>query len=340
MQNFQLEPTRYQKRIYTLHSTGTLSETVVDVTRLFHLTFGVQVKQLGHGEFVFLPGRYSDFVRTGAYAWNTLTPIVSAAGLWLLGYEDIYTQSEPTYSDWTIAEKRNGRYEPHFLWGHIAYGATKSGNSKAAEIAKHISFSLSAASFRLRDACREYNFQSEIARSALFGDELEFSNVRAIELEIALQSLLVEMAATRDYLASILSGYVFGGLGVGTMASLFKELKKRPIDHPVAEVVLRICDRSNPLAWMERLGSFRDVIVHSTPIGALSGRGLLKARSIDLNGQQLLRMEFPVPSNPRAPDDKLRVDALANFSEFNGELRRFATLVAENSPFKPEVPVL
>lgn len=227
------------------------------------------------------------------------------------------------------------------LWSQIGNTCRQAGDTSAADLARSITFSLRASALRLRDCAKEYHWQNSNAVVQKQRPGGRFSNIKSFDLDIALHSLLVEMGSARDYLAHFISRQMLKERSpVDAMVALHERAKrgKLPSASPhsvLIDEVLKICDEEHSEGWMARLGEFRNIIVHRSPISSLAERHFLIADTVSVGDHALYQIRFPIPSDPFNTSASEQVDALNHFLDLHRRLRAFAQLVAEASGIKP-----
>ena len=260
----------------------------------------------------------------------------------LIGWERISLASDHQSSMWHVSDPNQGEAGPLALpadqWSAISHAARRKGQIQLAETARNISFSLQTSSLRLRDISREYGRQNLIAVRSGYKEGTRFSNVETFELFMARHSFLVEMGSLRDYLARFISTSVLPGLRTDSMWKLCKKLRRVAPSHPVGREVLRICDERRPDGWMARLGRFRDVIVHETPIRSIGPSTRLTVKASLVGEHTFLLMDLGIPSDPVDRTNKSYVDALTHFRVMIVDMLQFARFIAASSPVPPEIP--
>jgi hypothetical protein len=273
---------------------------------------------------------------------------IRALGLDLIGIEQNFetAQGEPPNGLWRQFEptQKERKYEFRIVdtWGGIANACRECGKETAAELARHVAFSLRGSELKLRDCAREYAWQNEHAVFAKIREDGPFSNLKSFDLDLALHSTLVEMGTARDYLARFISAVIFREYNaVDAMSDLYRRAKsgalnnEEPTRKRLIDELLVICDKDHPDSWMARLGRYRNIIVHHAPIGSLAERDFLIAKRITTASTHLVRVVFPISADPLTPKSSDEVDALERVLELQRKLRDFARLVADCSGISP-----
>jgi hypothetical protein len=275
---------------------------------------------------------------------------IRALGLDLIGVEQNFETApgEPPNSIWRQFDlpQKERTYEFRIVdtWGGIANACNERNDKEAAELARHVAFSLRGSELKLRDCAEEYTWQNEHAVFAKIREDGPFSNLKSFDLDLALHSTLVEMGTARDYLARFISEFIFREPNpVDAMAGLYKRAKggalqcdEAPSRKRLVDELLVICDKDRPDGWMARLGRYRNIIVHHAPIGSLAERKFLVAKQIKTSSSYLVRIVFPITADPFGKENPgQNVDALERILELQRQLRGFARLVADCSGISP-----
>lgn len=261
-------------------------------------------------------------------------------GLDLIGWEAISEINGTTHSTWYLFDSDTGMHGIDD-WAGVAYAAHLAKDAEAESVARHISFSMNAASLRLRDISQAYHFQCLHVVQSKIGCGRRFQNVEMFDLYMALHSFLTEACSARDYLARFIALRVSkfaGSTKIGTMNALFQRLMKEGSNNePLLHEILAICDKAKPDSWMARLGRFRNLIVHEAPIRSLSKDTFLVANPVEISGRILPSIYVDIPSDPFS-DTPTFVDALAHFRGLMLRLLSFSKSVITASPIKPRIP--
>ncbi|HEV2126304.1 MAG TPA: hypothetical protein VGW38_26405, partial [Chloroflexota bacterium] len=218
----------------------------------------------------------------------------------------------------------------------IAHSAREAGEAETADVVRHVSFALAAASHRLRDLSDAYasQLQHALANGTQHGDK--FTNLGTFDLYLACHSFLVEACSARDYLARFLAKHVYGGVAADSVAQLLKRYKDALPGHPVQELLKKANDRKSPDAWMVRLNEYRDIITHRAPISYLGLHSYIRLQVRQVNTDlSIPRAVFEVPDDPFAQGRSSFCDALDLFRRYHGKLMEFADFLVAYSPYPP-----
>jgi hypothetical protein len=277
---------------------------------------------------------------------NQYYKAIRSFGLDMIGHEEIpHGDGETEYSIWhTFQPHRTFLGGADDLWTAIANTLHADGNKDETELAKRIAFTLRIATLRLRDCAREYAWQNDYAVHQHAVANRGFGNLKTFDVGMALHSLLADMGTARDYLATFISEFILrDAKPVDSMPSLYGRVKVGSLKSSNASVqklidtVRTVCDRGRAEAWMARLGEFRNIVIHRSPLVNLSDSPLLQARTVQLGNSVLYQVHFGVPSDPFVEGSK-QEDALQHFRGLLLNLLEFAHDVAAASGIKPTVP--
>lgn len=276
----------------------------------------------------------ADVVDTHAYRSEFLR-----LGLDLVGWESLSEIDGTMHAHWTLFTLNNGTGGIDD-WSGIAYAAHLIGDIEASEMARHVSFSLQAASLRLRDISQAYGWQCLHVVNSKTACGQRFGNIETFDLFVALHAFLTEACSARDYLAKFIARKVLSlpdPATIGTMSALHRRLKVGILPATaLSQEVLKICDKRSADGWMARLGHFRDLIVHEAPISTFSESVYLVAKPITVGGLTLPSIYVGIRRDPFVNDGAF-VDALVHFRWLMLQLLAFSRLVIASSPIRPQV---
>jgi hypothetical protein len=171
------------------------------------------------------------------------------------------------------------------------------------------------------------------------------------------------MSSLRDYLAEFVAQHVLVTEMPNNphtkMSTLRKELKKRTdIGHPAARRLLEMTSEENN-GWMAVLSTYRDLVIHHTPVNMTEGLSFLVGKETELKGGfKLPYIQSYLPPDPmRTKRERSRGTSIKTLAEWNrvftgdssakgpdallylhgavGELALLALEMAGYSPVKP-----
>lgn len=337
------------KTAITIKTTGPVKTKSVAYVDEFHLLGGLRAYFSPPDVFIgpcsSQVDQYLEY--SGVQSKSAFLKLLRSKGLNIIGRER-HTEEAFGISDvdWLLVEL-GVKEEIVNIWNGIAIASHTSKNGELTESARNIAFALRTSSLRLRDCSREYGWQNLNSIHMKRGEDALFSNKKSFDLDMALHSVLVEMATARDYLASficqqILADKIFSG--IDSMAKLFTKLST--IDHAklagmsgksIADTILKICDRKSADGWMARLGKFRNIIVHESPLGSVAEKEHLTAKIVRIGEASLFQIYLGIPRDPILSMNSDYCDALTHFHEMLLKLRTFAREVAVASGIAPKI---
>jgi hypothetical protein len=274
--------------------------------------------------------------------------VIRSLGLDFIGHEQFHENGKLFQPVWYLFEPGKKRVEDvENIWAGIAHTSRKMNEIGIAELAEYIVFSLRISSFRLRDISREYEWQNRFAVEKQLPQDGKYSNIKSFDLDMALHAFLVDMGTARDYLARFISVFLLKERRpVDAMPKLYERVKKggtTKLDgkcQVVVDAVLSACDRDQNDSWMAKLGEFRNIIVHRSPLGDLAENEFLIARHLPFQSHVFFSIYLGVPRDPFLSSSSEYVDALSYFRELLLKLRGFAKLVADASGVAPTIPTI
>jgi hypothetical protein len=273
------------------------------------------------------------------------------------------------------AEWRSVHYQPRkawichdakTIWSQIAYAAGKAKSGKLWDCAARISYQVETSIRRLQLLSDGYSTQlSTLLARRQFPDGSRIDDLWTQSVFLSIQSFLTDACVLRDYLAEFAAAFVYR-LGesprITSHAGLLKHLKRASSDDVLTKKLL---EASAANGWLNELGSYRDLVVHSAPLALAQGRLWVWCKAIELaEGKRLPIVRFPLPAQPAAimaarskadyenfqmlieqfagsadVDPSMR-DALRYAHTVMGDLAELALDLASHSPVAPQMPVL
>lgn len=317
-----------------------MSAPSVQEVAIIHLLGGIRAATHPNGHLVLYPRMDgSDVEFPSVRSTNAYIPNVRRLGLMEIGVEELSCEHQLVHSHWYLLEEKVGMSPDdggRDLWSQIAYGAYLAGETIKAEIAGRIAFALAAASRRLRDVSEQYYFQNRAACEARLAPDAGFSNLATFDLYLAIHSCLMEMASARDYLARFIAVDVIKGASSESMSGLRKEIIKKGLSHPLGSLVVSICDKTAG-GWMAQLSEYRDIVVHRSPVTAITQNDYATCREIGLLGGASLRaINVGLPADAFSLKGPSFVDALERLNQLLRLLIAFSREVARQGSVVPQ----
>jgi Flp pilus assembly pilin Flp len=273
-----------------------------------------------------------------------IAALANAVGLDLFGGDEQSGLEGPLVSRiWTPLDGPHaGGLQPADLWRAIARNADGAGDIEYALLARHISYSLTAAEIRLRDASDGYHAQLMAAIQSKTTNGCRFSNIPMRDLQLAFHSVLSELASTRDYLAASVALKLGAPAKIDAM-NRFKEWvsavsRAHLASGPVAAAMLAAYDSGSADPWLHQLTEYRNLYLHRVPLGSTTSAApaLLTYTIVEHAGTGFPRITMPLDaSDPSAPGQ----DALARFLQLYRAMTRLVKLAADHAPYDTSMPV-
>lgn len=318
-----------------------------------------------------LVGRKVDF-RVKDYA--SLYKAISSFNLLIIGvdfYEHKSQIEAGGYPSW-----RPYFYPPYKAWGHedadriwqnISTGAHKAKNGHLWDLSSRISNLLRVCSWRLREISNLYNVQldSQLKRKN-FNLNSGFYNIQTWQCYTAIQSYLIEACILRDYLSEYAAHFVFSehlenGINISALSGFRKLVLNKSSDDPLFVELKNITSNDG---WLKRLGEYRDLVTHSTPLATAEKRLAAFQKQMPSQFGNIPFISCPLPQNPgeisssrikrgmfedfekllnittfMKPNEK-SMDGLIYCHSSLSNLSDLANKLATRSPVKPEIRTL
>jgi hypothetical protein len=255
-------------------------------------------------------------------------------GLEVIGAEEESFNLVPAVQIWHLLDG-DGVVDPSIPWSGVGVAAREAGQHEVINVAKNISFALTATSLRLRDISREYRRQHEFAIDNKMKPGNGFAWVHTLDLYLALHAFLTEACSARDHLAIFLSETVFKCGRLKMPGLIKKNGAKIPVGHTIRDDLLKITKADGDDGWMAWMGALRDLVVHEAPIHSLGGATKITANVIQVGPRQVYMMDFGIPRRGVRGDGTDLVDALTLCRMFALRLMKFALAVVQFSPLAP-----
>lgn len=251
------------------------------------------------------------------------------------------------------------------LWQNIRTGAHTKKIGHLWDLSSRIAHQLRITAWRLKEISNAYKLQLDACiKRGEFKDNAHFSDEFTWICSMAVQAFLVDACILRDHLAEYASNYIYKehveqkNLKITTLSSLLKYVINK-LDKKEG-LALELSEISSENGWLKKLGVYRDLIVHSSPLSNAERKTYAIEKLLDLSGVNIPYIIFPIPDNPEkiykfrgSLESYDNFDVLySNFTEiFEGgystdaltychhslsELARLALKMGDTSPVKPE----
>ncbi len=267
--------------------------------------------------------------------------LADAVGLTLFGGDQQSGLEGPLVSRvWTPLNGANsGGLQPADVWRAIAGNAHKAGDTDYALLARHLSYSLTAAGIRLRDTSDDHHAQLTAAIERREKSGARFANIPLQNLQLAFHSVLSELASARDYIAASLAQQLGAPAKIDAM-NRFKEWvtadsRAHMTSGPVVSVMLAAYDATSADPWLHHLTEYRNLYLHRQPLGSTPTPQFLIYETVEHDGFTFPRISMPLDtSDPSAPG----MDALTRFIQLYRAMTSLVKLAADHTSYDANPP--
>ncbi|CAG2082156.1 hypothetical protein XCY_000059 [Xanthomonas euroxanthea] len=279
----------------------------------------------------------------GPVSFHDACCAAAEVGSYLVGANRVYVMQSPERVEiWSPFPGFTGRSEKTAdAWQGISFSARKAGDEVTAELATYLSLSLQFAGLRMREVCRLHNEQLRWALSAAREPGKRFSNLAMFDLHLAIHSLVAELCAARDYLATMAAIRVNAKKGTDSLARLCSWLKKGANSEfrsdPFVNLLLTAAGTETEPGWLTQLGEMRNRFMHRQPLAAdhASTALLFQTSPTKLGELSTIKLAPFKTYSLEAPEDP-GVTLLRFFQE-TGKLCTAAIAMAKFTPTFPVV---
>ena len=253
------------------------------------------------------------------------------------------------------------------IWSNIGTSAHGSKNGKLWDLGSRISQQLRICSWRLKELSESYHSQLiSVADKADFSKEQRFMNGFTWLCYMSIQSFLVDVCILRDYLSEYIASFLFqaelddASPNITAISGLIKHVlkKKKSNDSLFSELNQITSDNG----WLKKLGSYRDLVVHSAPLAQAEKKLFAIRKTIKIPGGELPSICCPMPKNPREisasrangsmfadfeeqfskyvgieDEENEHIDGLEYCHQILGQISELAYKLALKSPLEPQI---
>ncbi|WP_155413141.1 hypothetical protein [Xanthomonas arboricola] len=211
---------------------------------------------------------------SGPLSFHDACGAAEEVGSYLVGVNRVHVMQSPERVEfWSPFPGFTGKSEKTAdAWQGVSFSARKAGDEVTAELATYLSFSLEFAGLRMREVCRLHNEQLRWALATPRESGKRFSNVAMFDLHLAIHSLVAELCAARDYLATMAAIGVNARKGTDSLARLCSWLKKEANSEfrsdPFVNLLLTAAGTETEPGWLTQLGEMRNRFMHRQPLAA------------------------------------------------------------------------
>jgi hypothetical protein len=316
-----------------------------------------------------LDGKHAQFQLKSYYS---IFNDIESLGLKVIGvdfYESTFELDGIVPPEWRTYHKKNKILWPSWdaiqIWGNIGHGAFEKEDGFLWDLASRISYQLNTCTLRLREVSLSYNNQLD---AQLKGNDFipDKNDGFTSFIYLAIQAVLIDACILRDYIAEFVSSYLilpnYPHLNtVTTMANLKKQLSKVNIYENI--FLKQLYEQTEESGWLNILGNYRDLIIHSAPLAQARKKFFIKTSFIEISQEKKQPIIIcPIPINPsqirnlRASgtyfkdfknqfetfaglisDEKTSIDGLQYIHQIFGELSQHLIQLATYSPIEPKM---
>lgn len=303
--------------------------------RSFHLTGGIRCYDTEPPHLLFRPRTISGkTLKLGTDSYRNAYLTIKKNGLNVLGVEHFYGSSESTQMpppDWRVFNQGWPSWEQRQEWSTIANSAFEKRNGYAWDLASRISQQWTICSWRIREISNAYENQlNGCSKEHLKVQGTRFMDGYTETGYIAIQSYLMDACILRDYLTEFLvniiwkSNGVWSGSQVTSLGGLLSKKNKGalPMNDPLAILIINAGSNGG---WLERLGQYRDLVVHASPLATAEKRLLATIDHMLMpEGEILPFIQFLIPGNPGEIRSKRASGK--HFEDFKEQFQQFTNL--------------
>ena len=263
---------------------------------------------------------------------------------------------------WPSDEQRQG-------WSFIASSAFNERDGYAWDLASRLTQQWRICNWRVRQISEAYANQLDgctLETLSKHGEMFEDGFTSLVYDSV--QSYLVDAGVLRDYLIEFVvniywkSKRLWSGGKVTTLGGLLSKANRKLIPDAdlLGDLILEI---SKSGEWLSTMGQYRDLVVHTAPLGMAGPRLHAIVQHLKFpHGSIMPSIKFPLPSNP----EKIRmdrakgihfeelfskliksfsdlrdfVDALGYVSEVHSSLAKLSNTIMLQSPIEGRIPVI
>ena len=193
--------------------------------------------------------------------------------------------------------------EAEDLWSCLANAGLEGNNLEFADVCRRITFEIRASSWRLQDVSNSYETELRaLCEQNKFSRGRRFKSLNSFFVFLSTHSFLVDICTLRDYVAEFVSAFLLSGFfsnRITSMSALRRVLPPVKDQNKIASELLDITDRSGQNGWLAKLGAYRDLVVHSTPLVESMHIGMMVQRYLRMGDRfEIPSVYFPIPANP------------------------------------------
>lgn len=223
--------------------------------------------------------------------------------------------------------------EACWTWSNIGNEAYTQQNGHLWDLSKRISHQVNLLNQTLRDLSLAYRNQLFSVIDD-FKPNKKFINGFSDDIYTKFQHFLYDACVLRDYISEFVFHYVVPShlkgdiLHMNTTSKIFNKFFKERNDLTEYELFYKqICSETG---WINKLGIYRDLVMHACPIAMSNKRNYIRTTTLSLPDNQLLPLVVaPIPKSPELI--KIDRNSFKYFTDFQKQTDSFFDLSNDES---------
>jgi hypothetical protein len=211
------------------------------------------------------------------------------------------------------------------LWSDLGTGGLESDNLAFIDLSHRVKFQIDSSAWRLRDLSNAYFTElNALVETRGYSNGKRIDTMNSFAIEIAVHSLLTDLATLRDYLAEFIAQYVFRPFRTdGKNIRLMAKLKSEILPHMQRkhEIVPYLEAITADNGWLKILSDYRDLAVHYSPLSSADYRAWVVMKTLEQpNGIQFPSISMSLPADPAATKRvRSKFDSSASWRQWQRE---------------------
>lgn len=206
-------------------------------------------------------------------------------------------------------------------WNKLSYSSFKEKNGLLWDLSSKISSQLSNIKHSIHNLACLYStkLDSKIELNDFEVNEA-FENSYTYPIYYQFQHILMDCTILRDYLSEFIYLFILKGTekNIDSMGRLLKFINDKNSDFE--KYLFKITKKGG---WLNQLGSYRDLVVHSAPLLSAKTRLFAESKEVKLNQNfSIPIIKCPIPNNPH---DIRKVRNQDDFKIFENRLEHYMT---------------
>jgi hypothetical protein len=291
-------------------------------TRILHIKGGIRVINDCNNVAQLSPYKDNNIIKVNIEKYNSLFMEISEMGLHILGvdlYSHPYEYNDIIPPQWKLNISHNNK--PWFIWESIqkwaklANAGLTNEDGLFLDISNRIRQQLKVCDWRMRDISESYHkILHSIVKSNDYKFDDRFQNQYTWLAYLSIQSFLIDACILRDYIAEFISIYIYNkkDLNVTTANSLLKNILRKTEQKD--ELTKYLQDSTAENGWIKILGTYRDVIIHKSPLVIADNQLFSICKKLTLkNIGDVPAIVCPIPSNIKDIQDRRSERCFKNY---------------------------